>query len=385
MFIIPGKCPVCYSAWGENEICPACGGIAEIYFEREIPSQEKVDLARLQRVIDSARTRLIQFPNDGNAHYILGMAYIHIGLLTEGAEQINTAAGLFPEKIQIRYEAAVLATKLGANYEDSLAELNKILEREPQFKEAQYLRGVLLDNIGDKEAAIRAWQKTYLLDKYYKSPKQKLDEFISSERQYISSPTVLKLANIKKINNQTLRGLKELSSARPEPPPRMGKTSMQILEYIDVKTARRMKGLYAEDVTLYKDASKRREQDLRLLDDDLLSMADICLISYELRRKQAAKATLTEVAVDGALSIAERSEILEAEIEMYQKNGYRLVSQTDTTAQLYRPKQFSCCVAVILVLLVIGIFLYLIYYLIKKDDSVFIVVDKYGKVKKTHS
>lgn len=74
--------------------------------------------------------------------------------------------------------------------------------------------------------------------------------------------------------------------------------------------------------------------------------------------------------------------LLQKEINRYIKQGYRVVSQTDTTAQLIRPKQFSCLYASLWFLLFgVGLIFYLFWYASKKDDTIYlqIVGDKVVK------
>lgn len=72
--------------------------------------------------------------------------------------------------------------------------------------------------------------------------------------------------------------------------------------------------------------------------------------------------------------------LLQKEINRYVKQGYRVVSQTETTAQLVRPKQFSCLYASLWFLLFgVGLIFYLFWYASKKDDTVYLqMVD--GKI-----
>lgn len=81
------------------------------------------------------------------------------------------------------------------------------------------------------------------------------------------------------------------------------------------------------------------------------------------------------------LTPAARREILDATIARYSAMGYRLQSQTDTTAQLVRPKRFSIVLALIgLLIAVVGLIVYLLIYLAQKDSVVFVQVDSFGKV-----
>ena len=81
------------------------------------------------------------------------------------------------------------------------------------------------------------------------------------------------------------------------------------------------------------------------------------------------------------LTIEKNQEILQHEINSYVKNGFRVISQTDTTAQLLKPKKFSLLWAVFwFLILVFGLIIYLFYYLAKKDEQIYIEVTATGKV-----
>lgn len=81
------------------------------------------------------------------------------------------------------------------------------------------------------------------------------------------------------------------------------------------------------------------------------------------------------------LTLDARRQILEREIVKYSKRGYRVVNRTDTTAQMVKPRQFSCLAATLWTLLFgIGLIFYLFYYLAKKEDVVYLSVDERGRV-----
>lgn len=65
---------------------------------------------------------------------------------------------------------------------------------------------------------------------------------------------------------------------------------------------------------------------------------------------------------------------LQEHINWYVSQGYRVVSQTETSAQLVKPKQFSFVWALLWFLcLGIGLIVYLLYYATKKDQSVYLI------------
>lgn len=82
-------------------------------------------------------------------------------------------------------------------------------------------------------------------------------------------------------------------------------------------------------------------------------------------------------------SVDERRAILQREISGYVKKGFRVVSQTDTTAQLVKPKTFSFLWALLWFLLLgVGLLVYLIWYWAKRDETIYLEVDDKGRVKK---
>lgn len=81
------------------------------------------------------------------------------------------------------------------------------------------------------------------------------------------------------------------------------------------------------------------------------------------------------------LSIEHRQEILQREINKYIRQGYRVISQTNTTAQLVRPKRFSCLWFFINLILLFGWIFYLLWYWSKRDEQIYIEVDINGKTR----
>ena len=79
-------------------------------------------------------------------------------------------------------------------------------------------------------------------------------------------------------------------------------------------------------------------------------------------------------------TLEERKAILNAVMIKHQKNGWQVVSQTDTTCQISKEKKPETCLVVLLILLFIipGI-LYLIFA--KGIINIYVEVDEEGKVK----
>lgn len=77
----------------------------------------------------------------------------------------------------------------------------------------------------------------------------------------------------------------------------------------------------------------------------------------------------------------QRRAILDREIASYVKKGYRVLSQTESSAQLVRPKRFNLLLAVLLlILMVLPFVIYLLMYLAARDKTVYITVDTQGRV-----
>jgi hypothetical protein len=86
------------------------------------------------------------------------------------------------------------------------------------------------------------------------------------------------------------------------------------------------------------------------------------------------------------LSDAERAAILDREIQTLAAGGYRVVTQTATTAQLIKPKTFDPVAAVFwLLFLVVGLLVYLLIYASQSDEAVYLSVTEDGTVNRRYS
>jgi hypothetical protein len=84
-----------------------------------------------------------------------------------------------------------------------------------------------------------------------------------------------------------------------------------------------------------------------------------------------------QAAVPGPVSNA-----LDAEIRRYTAAGYRVVSQTSTSAQLVKPKTFSLVWSILWFLVCgVGVLVYIFYYLAKQDTIVHLSLNDDGTVR----
>ena len=102
----------------------------------------------------------------------------------------------------------------------------------------------------------------------------------------------------------------------------------------------------------------------------------------QMAKTQAKKSTSLPMAPLTEKTIDQRREILQQYIYAYIQQGYRVVSQTDTTAQMVKPKQFSFGWAFFwLLVAVVGLLLYIFYFMASSDQQIYLEVDLYGQVK----
>lgn len=88
-----------------------------------------------------------------------------------------------------------------------------------------------------------------------------------------------------------------------------------------------------------------------------------------------------QATIERVLSESERSKILDIEIQRYLGGGYRILSRTNTTAQLVKPKQFNAGIAILgALLLLIGLVIYLLAYTAQQDSTMYLSVDEQGHV-----
>lgn len=80
------------------------------------------------------------------------------------------------------------------------------------------------------------------------------------------------------------------------------------------------------------------------------------------------------------ISIEQRAAVLQQRIAWYISQGFRVISQTTTTAQLVKPKTLSCLWVILFGITIIGLIVYVVVYLMSKDKQVYIEIDPAGQV-----
>jgi predicted amidophosphoribosyltransferase len=104
-------------------------------------------------------------------------------------------------------------------------------------------------------------------------------------------------------------------------------------------------------------------------------------LAQQLEAVQQQPEVVQQQSVSARMSLAERRAILEQAIAKYSSSGYRVVSQTDTTAQMVKPRVFSCLWSLLWLLFFgIGLIIYILYYLSKRDGIIYLSVDRNGQL-----
>lgn len=80
------------------------------------------------------------------------------------------------------------------------------------------------------------------------------------------------------------------------------------------------------------------------------------------------------------ISAIDTKAILQSVIDYYISDGYRITSQTDITAQMVKPKKFSWLSIILLLFYVFPFLIYLIFYLVQKEKSIYIKIDPTGSI-----
>jgi hypothetical protein len=68
------------------------------------------------------------------------------------------------------------------------------------------------------------------------------------------------------------------------------------------------------------------------------------------------------------------------------QQGFRIISQTENSVQLIKPKQFSNAAFILIFFYILPFIIYLLYYaLLKKDESLYIVINEQGRLSITNA
>jgi len=379
MYLEPSRCPVCNNNLPEDvHRCPHCSSIIMLRPGEEsfFPGNANRDL--VQSVIEQVRQTLLERPEDGRMRYRLGLCYYNLSLLDEAIEQIRQAVALMPEKTEARYELAVLLYQKG-ELQDALNHLDRAIAHDNTLASAFVLRGLIHQARGSIEQAVADWQAALRLGD--PTSRAHLQAFV---RQY--RPLVPKYVRPSSVSDTLATYVRLLTTPDPTEPRPLGATSMRILKTTWPAKARVMRSMYQARVAEYRRTLDDLTEQRKLMEEDVLGLSSLCIEAYRRRQQQVAGVRTRAPAPTSApaaqeLSLEERRAILDRVIGRYSRQGYRVVSRTDTTAQLVQPKKFSFWWALFWFLFFgVGVFVYIFYYMSKRDTVVYLEIDPRGRL-----
>lgn len=118
--------------------------------------------------VTQLKQRLERNPKDQEALIFLGNANYDITRFEEASQYYRRLLDLDPANVHVRTDLATSLYNLGKK-EEALAEIQKVLDYNPDHETALFNLGIVLLEIkNDKQGAIRAWE--HLLSKHPDSP-----------------------------------------------------------------------------------------------------------------------------------------------------------------------------------------------------------------------
>lgn len=391
MFVESTICPVCNSMWhAHDDSCSVCGSIAEIYFERPLPELSQVDEDMVQRCIARSRARIAKNKNDGIAHYTLALSYINLGLLKEGMTELARAVALLPESDVVAYEAAAIAVTQGDVGDGVQREIDRIISRRPDFKEAIFLRGIVLQRSGKADEAVKAWQEAYTLDQTYAPAKRRLEAYIWINRILLTNSKVLDYLRTMALPNKERSYLKLLNWKGPERPQESTQRG-GLFRIIAPSLAERRREVYAAQLQDHRELEKEFFRLTQAMEADVLGLSNLCLrartANPELSRSVFESQSAATRSDGRPLSNEERAAVLDLQVQKMLRAEYQLKSYTDITAHGSKFRDGNCITEAFLFIIsmitVVGLILYIPYLISTlQKQHVFLEVDEYGNVKK---
>lgn len=172
-----------------------------------------------------------------------------------------------------------------------------------------------------------------------------------------------------------------LTAPPPAEPRPLGGTTMRALHAVWPQKAEVMEAMCGDRVKEYRRLADELAVQRRAVDNDLIGLSELCLTAYHRSAQDLPGQLQREADARPVLSLESRRAALDQELGQWSRRGYRVVSRTDTTAQLVKPKRFSCLWATLWFLVFgVGFLIYLFYYAGKKDSVIYLEVDPLGRV-----
>lgn len=362
MFLSPNTCPVCEQPTPDSaERCPVCRSLVSMSTLWPIFERAAVNEQAVQAGIERARRETKADPNDGQARYALGLAYLNLGLSEQGLQELRHAAELLPEQHRIRYEVACVEAAAG-NSAVAAQHLNQALQQSPGERSYRYLQEFLLAAAPierhDVREGVQHWIAAYRLDPEAAPAREALQGFVADNNARLHQPVARALRGLTPAQEEALNllnGRVKATTQRlpgtPSTPRPLGKTSMRLLRKYAPARATALEQMYTERVAAHATAVEQyeaRRQTLALQNDtavaahekrlhqiraDLPLLAELCAMAlqFEIGQQREAERRRQEQEARQQATVARRAETASRAVAAPPPVKERQVYQTNAT------------------------------------------------------
>lgn len=284
----------------------------------------QIDEQAVQGGIERARREIKADPNDGSAHYALGLAYLNLGLSDQGLQELQRAGELLPEQHRISYEVACVQA-VADDTASALSSITWALQQAPEERSYHYLHEFLLAAAplerGDVWESVQYWVAAYRIAPEASPARDALQRFVAANEAKLHQPVANKLSGLTPAQQEALSLLNGRAKATtqripgaPGTPRPLGKTSMRLLRKYAPARADALEQMYTKRVAAHAAAVEQYEaqrqalttqndtaiaahaERLRQMRDDLPLLAELCAsaLQAEIERQREQEARREE-------------------------------------------------------------------------------------------
>lgn len=308
-------CPICQGTLSAQDVqCPHCHCVVQFTVQPPAFSRSTLVEALVQPVLEASRTQVVVSPQDGVAHYTLGLCYLNYALLDQGIAAMLQAALLLPEKHRIRFELAILYGAVG-QYALGLEQVNLAQQLAPDGPEYQYIGHYLAGMAAQERRELRS-AVTNLVNAYQLLPSaapatSALTQFIAAYESKFSLRIARTLRGLTPQDAEKLQVLnsdpalqKAAHPKTPRKPGELGSVSLGLLRKLAPARTAAIEHIHSERLLVYQQAlgvhateyhvsMEQRERSIsdwqsqaQAIRGDLPTMARLCLAIAEEEERQ---------------------------------------------------------------------------------------------------
>jgi len=119
---------------------------------------KKQVIGYLDKAVESYNKAIEIKPNYSPAHFDLALVFDRQGKTKEAIARMESSKILAPKETGVAFQLAVLYYK-DSQFNKAKTEFTRTISLDPNFSNARYFLGLLLDREGDKESAIKQFEK----------------------------------------------------------------------------------------------------------------------------------------------------------------------------------------------------------------------------------